>query len=133
MGVRTQYIVCMYAGADPGFVRRGGSRIEKGGGSILGLQPEKGGSKRGGGAILGPMLKSVRSDILTLILPVSPYRYNLCIIPRFGIHTQSFDSTCYSFLLSHIVIITIIWEWPHHYPYQSLLPCHKSWQHLSDT
>ena len=31
----------------------------------------------------------VGSDILTLIFPVFPYRYNLCIIPRFGIHTQS--------------------------------------------
>ena len=37
----------------------------------------------------------VRSDILTLISLVFPYRYNLCIIPRFGIHTQSFDITCY--------------------------------------
>ena len=40
-------VVYIYAGADPGFFKRG---------SIIGLQAKKGGP--GGGPILGPMLKS---------------------------------------------------------------------------
>ena len=45
------WLFTAYAGADPGFFKRGGS--------ILDLQGQEGGA--GGGPILGPMLKSLHS------------------------------------------------------------------------